>query len=90
LDPDNGMGHLYLPGNDTATGNPCVTVTDSEIATALGAQDLPVTTFAATHAGADVVMIEHYANTVAKTARYPRFLSMWADHRRAIPQIAQS
>lgn len=84
IDADNGIGHLYLPGNDVATGTPYVTVTDTEIATALAAQNTPTTTFAATLMGADVVMVEHYANAAAKTARYPRFLSMWGDHSRAI------
>lgn len=81
LDVDRGLGHLYLPGNDVATGTREVSLDDSEIAATLALLDLPATTFGATQPGADVVMVEHFAKESAMTARYPRFLSMWATHR---------
>lgn len=90
IDADNGTGYLYLPGIDTVRGTPYITVTDAEIATGLASQKVPVTTLAATLKGADVVMIEHYASTAAKTARFPRFLSMWGDRSRAIRQIVET
>lgn len=78
LDVDRGLGHLHLPGNDLATGVRGITLDDSEIAAALALLDLPATTIEATQAGADVVMVEHFAKESATTARYPRFLTMWA------------
>jgi hypothetical protein len=81
LDVDGGIGHLYLPGNDAATGTRYVTLSDAEVATELAAVGLPGTNIGATHAGANVVMVEHYANRGARTARYPRFQTMWAKTR---------
>jgi hypothetical protein len=81
LDIDRGLGRLYLPGNDTRTGTRFVTLTDSEIATALAVLDLPNTTFASTQSDANVVMVEHFAKQSAVTARYPRFRSLWANTR---------
>lgn len=78
LDIDRGRGHLNLPGEDLATGTRQVTLTDSEIATALAILDLPATTIGSTQAGAEVVMVEHFAKEFAASARYPRFRSMWA------------
>lgn len=81
LDVERGIGRLYLPGNDVATGVRDVTLSDSEIGAALSRLALPATTFEATQAGADVVMVEHFAKESPATARYPRFLSMWATNR---------
>lgn len=78
LDPKNGIGHLYLPGNDSKTGTRHVTTTDAEIAEALSKQQRPPTTIAATLTDATVVMVEHYASASPSTARYPRFVNMWA------------
>lgn len=85
LDVDRGAGHLYLPGNDVTTGIRVVGLNDSEIAATLALSNLPATTFGATQAGADVVMVEHFAKESARTARYPRFLSMWATNRPVEP-----
>jgi hypothetical protein len=83
LDPDAGIAYLTLPGDDANTGSRFVTLTDREIADALGAVGLPATTIADTVSGSDVVMVEHYANKgTAETARYPEFLSMWAYSQR--------
>jgi hypothetical protein len=78
---DSGLGYLYLPGNDAGTGTRYVTLSNAEVATGLAAVGLPATTIEATHAGGNVVMVEHYANSAAGTARYPRFLTMWAKTR---------
>lgn len=82
IDADHGIAYLYLPGNDAVTGSRIVTVTDAEIAAAMTAQSVPVTTLAATLSGANVLMIEHQANSNANTARYPRFLDMWGQTRK--------
>lgn len=81
LDVEQGLGHLYLPGDDVATGARYVTLNDDEIAAALSLLNLPATTIGTTQAGAEVVMIEHFAKESAATARYPRFLSMWATNK---------
>lgn len=82
IDPDNGVGYLWLPGNDATTGTRLVTVTNAEISTALTAVSLPVKTFAELLAGADVAVLEPFANTAANTAIYPRFLTMAGEVRR--------
>jgi hypothetical protein len=80
LDPDNGVGYLFLPGNDATTGTRLVTLTDAEIATALTAVGLPAMTIRELSDGSDVVMVQHFAKGgVTDTARYPRFLSMWSE-----------
>lgn len=81
FDIERGIGYLYLPGDDSKTGIRYVTLTNAEIAKALAALSLPPTSVAATLTGADVVMIEHYANSAANTARYPQFRTMWAKTR---------
>lgn len=82
FDPDNGIGYLYLPGSDSATGTTRVSLTDEEIAAALAADGLPVMTLADLLDGSSVVMVEHYANVgEADTARFPRFRDMWAKSR---------
>lgn len=78
LSPDLGSAYLVLPGEEVSTGSRYVTLTDAEIAATLSTLGLPGTTLAATSAGSNIVMIEHYANRgTASTARFPRFLSMW-------------
>lgn len=95
IDPDTGIGFLYLPGVDATTGTRWVTVTNAEINTALSAASLPVKTFAELLDGADTVLVEHFASTAANTAIYPRYLNMWGetlrqprDRSRAVRQKA--
>lgn len=81
IDPDNGIGYLYLPGIDSATGTRYVTLTNAEIATFLTnpAVGLTAITFAQAISGANVLFLEHYANTAGNTARYPQVLSVWGE-----------
>lgn len=79
IDPDTGVGYLYLPGVDATTGTRYVTVTNAEISAALIAASLPAKTFAELLDGADVLSIEHFASTAANTAIFPRFLSAWGE-----------
>lgn len=79
LDPDNGVGYGYLPGNDATTGTRFITVTNAEIAAAQTAATVPVRTLAYLIAGTSVVQCEHQASTAANTAIYPRFLNMWGE-----------
>lgn len=89
LNVERGLGRLYLPGKDLQSGERSVTLNDSEIAAALALFKLPATTLETTQAGADVVMLEHFAKESAMTARYPRFLSMWATTRASEPGYDQ-
>lgn len=77
VDPDNGIAHVYLPGNDSVTGNRFVSVTNAEIATAQTAASAPVRTLAYLVDGTSVVMVEHFASATPSTAIMPRFLNMW-------------
>ncbi|MBI5818495.1 MAG: hypothetical protein HZA88_05865 [Verrucomicrobia bacterium] len=79
LDPAEGKGRLRLPGPDITNGSRDIVLNDTEIANALSALQLPVATIASTSHGATVVMVEHFANRDPRSARYPRFLSMWAN-----------
>ena len=79
LDPDHGVGRLLLPGSDKATGSRQITINDAEIETVLREINLPSATIASTLDGANVVMVEHFASRDPDSARYPRFLSMWAN-----------
>lgn len=85
LDPEKGTGRLKLPGDDSATGSRDVMLDDAAISKALRAVNLPVTTIASASDGANVVMVEHFANREPRSARYPRFQSMWASTRSASP-----
>lgn len=78
LDPEKGAGRLRLPGHDVSTGSRDVILDDAGIEKALRSLDLPATTIAAASDGATVVMVEHFANRDPRSARYPRFLDMWA------------
>lgn len=86
LDDQRGIGHLYLPGVDRDTGSRNVSLTDAEIADALRSANLPVTTLRATRSGSNVVQIEHYSNNDARTARYPRFRTLWAKFDPPLPR----
>lgn len=84
IDPDNGVGYLYLPGVDSVYSKRVVTITDAEINTFWTANHpaVPVPTLASALLGANVVMVEHFANANPATARFPRFLDMWAEVQR--------
>lgn len=79
IDPDRGVGHLYLPGVDAVTGTRWVTLDESEINASLTAAELPKVSLSQLLSGSNVVMVEHFASRTPITARYPRFQSMWAN-----------
>jgi hypothetical protein len=77
LDPENGVGYLYLPGVDSSTGSRWVVVTDAEVAAAFTANGLQPMTLGELLDGCNVLVAEHASSGTGSID--PRFLSLWGE-----------